>query len=166
MKRVASFVIFWCAITLSCMAQMPAQHQQRFSPERFEAELQEFITREAGLSAEEAARFFPLYKEMQDKQRQLFARQRGLGNEKPADDAGCLRVINERDDIDLELKRIQKNYHARFLEIFSASKLYDILKAEERFHRRVMRNWGRGSGQQGQQGQHQHRQWPQAPHQR
>lgn len=161
MRRITLIVLMWCTIAMTGMAQMP-QHRQQFSPERFEAEMQEFITREAGLSAQEASRFFPLYKEMQDKQRQLFARQRELSNVKPADDAGCLRVINERDDIDLELKRIQKNYHTRFLEIFAASKLYDILKAEERFYRRVMRNWGRPPGSQG----HHQRQWPQGQHQR
>lgn len=133
------------------LPQQSQQFQQRFSPERFEAQQQEFITREAHLTQQEAALFFPLYKEMQDKQRTLFGRQRELSRTKPTDEAGCLRVIKESDEIDLELKRIQQSYHTRFLELFSASKLYDILQAEERFQRHLMRSWGRGNGQQWQQ---------------
>ena len=134
-------------LSLSISAQgFGQQNQQRFSPEKFEADLQEYITKEAKLTPQEAGKFFPVYKEMQEKQRALFARQLELANVKPADEQGCMKVIKESDDIDLDLKRIQKNYHARFMEMMSASKVYDILKAEQNFHRRTMRNWGRTGG--------------------
>ena len=42
-----------------------AEEQQKFSPEKFQADLENFITNEAGLTAEEASKFFPLYREMQ-----------------------------------------------------------------------------------------------------
>ena len=49
---------------------MDAQNpHMRFNPERFEAEMEQFIVVQAGLSPTESAVFFPLYKEMQDKQR-------------------------------------------------------------------------------------------------
>ena len=117
---------------------------QRFSPERFQAQLEEFITKEANLTAQEAAAFFPIYKEMAEKQRAVFMRQRNVARVKPADEQGCLKAIKEQDEIDLELKRIQQTYHLRFLETLSASKVYDILRAEEKFHRNMMRSWGRG----------------------
>ena len=115
---------------------------------KFEAELQDFITKEAKLTPQEAAKFFPVYKEMQEKQRELFDRQRELAKVKPTDEQGCLKVIKESDEIDLNLKRIQQTYHQRFIELLSASKVYDILKAEQRFHRHMMKNWGRGNGEQ------------------
>lgn len=119
------------------------QGQQRFSPERFQQQLEEFITKEANLTAQEAATFFPIYKEMAEKQRAVFMRQRNVARVKPADEQGCLKAIKEQDEIDLELKRIQQTYHLRFLEVLSASKVYDILRAEEKFHRNMMRSWGR-----------------------
>lgn len=127
--------------------------------------MQEYITKEANLTPEDATKFFPLYKEMQDKQRKLFARQRELANVKPSDEQGCLNVIKESDEIDLELKRIQQNYHKRFISLLSASKLYDIMQAEQRFYRHLMRDWGRGGGQFGQFGGQfgQFGQWPQQP---
>jgi len=117
---------------------------QRFSPERFQAQLEEFITKEACLTTQEIAEFFPVYREMLEKQRAVFMRQRNVSRVKPADEQGCLKAIKEQDEIDLELKRIQQTYHLRFLEVLPASRVYDILRAEERFHRSMMRNWGRG----------------------
>lgn len=120
------------------------QQGQRFSPERFQQQLEEAITKEASLTPQEAAAFFPVYREMQEKQRAVFMRQRNVSRVKPADEQGCLKAIKEQDEIDLELKRIQQTYHLRFLETLPASRVYDILRAEEKFHRNMMRSWGRG----------------------
>ena len=116
--------------------------QQKFSPERFQAELEQYITKHACLTQKEAAKFFPIYKEMQCKQRAIFDRQRQLDKMKPADEKGCETAIRQRDEYDLELKRIQQTYHNKFLTVLSASKLYDVLKAENGFHRQKLRNAG------------------------
>ena len=123
------------------------QQTQKFSPEKFQADLEQFITKEACLTPQESAKFFPVYKEMQAKQRAVYDRQRQLGFGKPADEKGCEKAIRQRDEYDLELKRIQQTYHNKFLSIISASKLYDVLKAEDRFHRQMLRGWNAGAGQ-------------------
>lgn len=141
------------AMTLGMSAQNKNGDQQgneKFSPEKFDAALQAFITSEAHLSAQEAAKFFPVYKEMQQKQRAVFDRQRRLVKQKPDDEESCKKAITEHDEKDIELKRIQQCYHKRFMELLPASKVYDILKAEECFHRRAMRNWGRRDNHEGQ----------------
>ena len=120
------------------------QQTQKFSPEKFQADLEQFITKEACLTPQEAAKFFPIYKEMQSKQRAVYERQRQLGWGKPTDEKGCEKNIRQRDEYDLELKRIQQTYHNKFLSVISASKLYDVLKAEDRFHRQMLRGWNRG----------------------
>ena len=120
----------------------PNGQQQKFSPEKFDQELQAFITTEAKLTTQEAAKFFPVYKEMQAKQRGLYERQRKLVWTNPQDEASCLKAIRERDEIDLEMKRILQTYHNRFLETLPASKVYAIIQAEDRFHRRMMKRWG------------------------
>lgn len=132
------------AFTLTAGAQ--ENEQQKFSPEKFDAELQECITRDAKLTPQEAAKFFPLHKEMQVKQRALFERQRNVAP--PQDEASCLKAIRERDAIDLEMKRIQQTYHERFLEILPASKVLEIIKAEDRFHRHALKRFSRNKGQQ------------------
>ena len=143
MRRIHIILIALFA-AVSLYAQDNTQPQQRFSPEAFDAAMQDYITREAGLNVQEAAKIFPVYKEMMAKQREVFEKQRKMVRVKPQDEAGCLKAIKERDDYDLELKRIQQTYHNKFLELLPASKVYDILKAEDAFHRSFMRNWGRG----------------------
>lgn len=151
MKRTFILVFLTVfALIVSAQGKGKQNHhndQFKFSPEQFDADLQQFITTEAGLTPQEAARFFPVYREMQRKQRALYGQQRQQGNVKPQDEEGCQKMIRERDEIDLKLKYIQQTYHVKFLEILPATKVYDIIKAEDRFHRRMLRNWGRPAPQ-------------------
>ena len=128
-----------------CLADEPQNTTpQKFSPEKFQAEMEQFITQEAGLTAEEAARFFPIYREMQQKQRAVFAKMREEGRVKPTDDASCKKLVQKRDEVELEQKKIQQTYHNKFFTVLSASKVFDVLRAEDRFHRRAFTNWGQG----------------------
>ena len=124
------------AVNVCAQGQKP-----KFSPEQFDAELHQYIVQEAGLTHEEAMRFFPLYNELQFKLREVFAKQRMQAKVKPTDEEGCRKTVRERDRLELELKTIQQTYHNKFLEVLSASKVYDIIKAEDRFHRHKLRQW-------------------------
>ena len=149
MRHFLYLSLLMLSFSLSLLAQQNDQRgpQQRFSPEKFFQDLQQFIIQEARLTQQEADKFFPVYREMQQQQRPLYDRQRKLGREKPQCEQACLDAIKERDEIDVKLRQIQQTYHNRFLELLPASKVYDILKAEERFHRRMMRgNWGQMPG--------------------
>lgn len=158
--------LIYLLVSFMFTLNMNAQDQQKFSPEKFDAELHEFITSQAKLTPQEATKFFPIYKEMQGKQRAIYEKQRILGMQRPHDESSCLKAIRERDAIDLELKRIQQNYHEKFLEIMPASKLYEVLQAEDRFHRRMLRRFNRPNTQIPQMNQQNHNQnqrwnnWP------
>ena len=136
MKKLKSIVLLLFVLVAF---NAPAQEKRHFSPEKFDAELQQFIIQEAHLTTQESERFFPVYKEMQRKQRSLYDRQRRQGKNKPQDEAGCQKAIQEHDNIDIELKRIQQTYHNKFLDILPASKVYDVIRAEDRFHRRMLK---------------------------
>lgn len=122
-----------------CLHAQEGNGPQRFSPDKFDAELRQFITSEAKLTEQEAAKFFPVYKEMQAKQRVVFGRQKSLVVSKPEGEKACLEAIRQRDENDLEMKRIQQTYHEKFLELLPASKVYAILRAEVMFHRRMLK---------------------------
>ena len=117
-----------------------AQGHNRFNPAKFKADLEKFITVEACLTPREAAAFFPLYNELNNKQRVLYDKIRELRRMKPADEERCKKVIAEIDQLEIEIKQLQSNYNARFLSVISASKLFDVIKAESKFHRQAMRN--------------------------
>ena len=142
MKKI---LISMMCLLLGVVAQ--AQEVRKFSPEKFQAEMEQFITKEAGLTAEEAAKFFPLYREMLQKQRAIFEKVRKEGFTKPVDDATCRKLVERRDACELEQKKIQQTYHQKFFSVISPSKVFDVLIAEERFHRRAFRNWGQGNRQ-------------------
>ena len=123
-------------------AQQP--QQQRFSPEKFQADMEAYITKEACLTPKEASAFFPLYREMQKKQRALYSQMQAEGMIKPASEEACKKLIQKRDQVELELKAIQQTYHNKFFSVMPASKVWDVMKAEDRYHRGMFRNWGRG----------------------
>ena len=135
---------FASLLLLLCVLASGAQEKNKngFSTEKFRAEIEQFITKEACLTPKEASKFFPVYDEMNRKKRNIFDNMRKLSKRKPADDAGCREVIRKCDKMDLELKKIQQTYHEKFLSIIPASKLFDVIKAEEKFHRRML-NRGR-----------------------
>ena len=60
MKRL--LLVLTLSIVLS--ETFAQQKQKRFTPERFQAELEQYITQKAGLLPKEAAKFFPVYREM------------------------------------------------------------------------------------------------------
>jgi hypothetical protein len=119
-----------------------ASAQEKFSPEKFQAELEQFIAKEAALTKEESDKFFPLYREMQQKQRAVYQQMKALGRNKPADEAGCKQAVQKRDELELEQRRILQTYHNKFFTVLPASKVYDVIIAETRFHRRALRNFG------------------------
>lgn len=140
MKKVVAITVMLLVLAVTAEAQ---QQHKRFSPEQFDTELQQFIVQEAHLTPQESASFFPVYKEMRQKQHKLYDQQRRQGKIKPQDEAGCLKAIQEHDNIDVELKRIQQTYHNKFLDILPASKVYDVIKAEDHFHRRMLKRWSK-----------------------
>ena len=139
------FATLWLAFMLLVLVALPlsAQGPMKFNPEKFKADLQQFITLEACLTPHEAAAFFPLYDELNNKQRVLYDKIRELKRMKPVDEERCKKAIVEIDQLEIEIKQLQSNYHARFLGILPASKLYDVIKAEGKFHRQAMRNAAR-----------------------
>lgn len=143
--------LFSIAVLLLSVMSVTAHDPQKFSPEKFQADMEQFITKEASLTAEEAAKFFPLYREMQQKQRAVWNQMKDLGRNKPADEAACKQAVQKRDELELEQRRIIQTYHNKFFKVLPASKVYDVIIAENKFHRFAIRNFG-----QGQQGNRKH----------
>ena len=137
MKKLLVFAILMLMVALGASAE----EQQKFSPEKFQADLEQYITTEAGLTNEEAAKFFPLYREMQQKQRVVYNKMHELFK-LPHDEASCKRAVQRRDQLEIELKQIAQTYHNKFLRVLPASKVIGTIIAEDKFHRRAFRKLG------------------------
>ena len=137
MKKLLVFAVLMLMVVLGASAE----EQQKFSPEKFQADLEHYITTEAGLTNEEAAKFFPLYREMQQKQRVVYNKMHELFK-LPHDEASCKRAVQRRDQLEIELKQIAQTYHNKFLRVLPASKVIGTIIAEDKFHRRAFRKFG------------------------
>ena len=131
---ICTFLAFCLSL---CVAD--AQGMKHFDPAKFQADLEQFITVEACLTPSEAAAFFPLYREMTRKQRALYEQMREDRRVNPDSEEAAKQAISEHDRIEIEIKQLQANYHARFIGIITARKLYKVIKAEGKFHRMAMK---------------------------
>ena len=68
MKKLIVLLVMMCSLAPVLWAADGCN--QRLSPAEFRARQKAYITEKAGLTKEEAARFFPLYFELQDKKKE------------------------------------------------------------------------------------------------
>ena len=136
MKKFFLLSVF-CLFALVMNAQQ--EKRQKFDPAKFEADLEQYITKEAALTHQEAAQFMPIYREMRSKQRACFDEMRSLAKTNSNDDKACRETIEKKDKVDIEVKEIQQNYHQKFMKVLAPSKVQRVIAAEERFHRQAFK---------------------------
>lgn len=122
--------------------------EQRLTKEEFRAKQQAYITEKAGLTSEEAAAFFPLYFELQDRKQRLNEEAWALLREGKKDDVSEERyeeILNGVYEARISSDRLEKNYFGKFKDILSCKKIYLVQQAEMRFHRDLLKGM-RGKG--------------------
>ena len=136
MKTTVLMILMLCTFGVA-----NGQHKKRppFDPAKFEADLEQFITVNACLSPSQAASFFPVYRQMMKKQRALFDEMRRLRMINPKDNEACEEAIRKQDELVIQIKQLQQEYHGRFLMMLPANKVLSIIKAEEKFHRQIFK---------------------------
>lgn len=123
------------------------EEQKKFDPERYQRELEEYITKEACLCKNEAQAFFPLLREMQQKQRAIYNKMKVFNKEAFSDNKAAEAVIIAYDERELQIKQLQQQYHKKFVKVVPATKVLKAIRAEERFNRNMMRNMSRNRHQ-------------------
>ena len=118
-----------------------AQEQRKFSPEQFEADMEAYIVREAELTPQESASFFPLLRQMHEKQRKLMGQMHQCRKETPANDKAAADAVRRCDELSIKMKQIEQKYHEKMLKELSATKVRNAINAENRFHRKMMKGW-------------------------
>lgn len=149
MKRYI-LTAFAALFALVAWAQTQEKGKPRFDPQLFQRHMEAELTRQSGLTPEEAKVFFPLYEEMKEKQRCIGMQIRQLMNQENLDDAACSYNIAQIKKLQLETNEIEQTYYKRFVEIVPACKVFKIMKAEDDFHRRMVQgqHYQRRSGKQ------------------
>lgn len=140
MKK-AAIIVLTLIISLAVNAQGP---KRKFDPVLFEREMEQYITKEASLSVYESSVFFPLYREMMGKQRVIFGQMKRYRFIDVQDNEACADAIAQQDALDIKMKELQQEYHRKFMKVLPVGKVFQIIKAEARFHRQAFRRAARG----------------------
>lgn len=159
-------LIWMIVLALGCATMMAAgtnpvtdkprcEQQKRLTPQEFRTRQQEFITENARLTPQEAAKFFPLYFELQDRKKQLNDeawQQIRKGKNKDLSEKEYDEILSAMYDARIAADRLDKTYYDRFKKILPCSKLYQVQRAEMRFHRELVKGMHRKNRQAEQQG--------------
>ena len=137
MKNILIIVV-WCLLGGSVFAQGKLTDEKR---KEFDAQKVAFFTRELDLSPAEAAVFWPLYNEMQKKNREIEGKMRKGFHEvkdtKGMKEADYKEAIGKMLALEEEMQEIKKEYYQRMLAVLPASKIWKLGEAERKFHRQL-----------------------------
>ena len=139
-KWIVLFSMILCSISL---VRATDKVNQQMSPAEFRAKQQAFITEQAGLTKEEAAKFFPGYFELQDRKKQLNDEIWNLMKKGRAEDvteAQYNEILEGVYDARIASDRLDKTYYEKFKKILTCEQIYYVQRAEMRFHRELLKN--------------------------
>ena len=126
-----------CLILLSLPVLTLTAQNRRMDMADYEKRKKEFVLKEAGLSKEEADRYFPLTNELTKKKFELHRRHREkverIKENSNISEAEYRKMLEE--DVDMKMKEaaLEKEYYGKFEKLLTPEKLYRAQQAEKRF---------------------------------
>lgn len=127
------FMLFTTVLTSAVFAQ-----ERKMNVADFEKRKMEYIKKEAGLTDEEAQKFFPIFNELTQKKFSLHKGHRDIiekiKNEKNSiTDEEYKRMLENDTEVKLKEAELDKAYSSKLEEVLSPEKLYKAQQAERRF---------------------------------
>jgi len=138
---IKTYILTVCLACFSFTIQAQSR-RGHFSPEEFNARQQAFITDYADLTADEAAKFFPLYYELQSRKRDLHSQNRKMfkeGKNPITTDKKYKEIVENSINNRIEAEKLDYIYFKQFLKILSPKKIYAVECAEIAFNREVLK---------------------------
>lgn len=149
MKRLIILLLIICGVT-PLLRATDGCNQERLSQAEFRAKQKAFITEQAGLTKEEAAKFFPVYFELQNEKKVLSDKVWDLlrkGKDEKTTEAQYAEILDGVYNNRLASDKLEKAYYEKFKKILSYKKIYLVQKAEMRFHRELLKGMNRKGGE-------------------
>lgn len=138
-QRLATLLILlWIGIS------MQAQDKKKpgFSKEEFRARQESYLAEKAELTKEEAAKFFPVYFELQDRKKAVNDegwKQIHKGKNPKTTEAEYEQIIDNIVKARIDADKLDLEYLQKFKKILSAKKIYKVQRAEMRYHRDILK---------------------------
>lgn len=144
MKKLIALLVLLCGfMPLLWAADGCEQHLSR---EEFRTKQKAYIIEQAKLTKEEAAKFFPIYFELQDKKKKLNDESWNLMRKGKDDETteAQYKEINEKiAENRIAADQLDKIYLGKFNKILSSKKIFLVQRAEMRFHREMIKGMHR-----------------------
>lgn len=137
-------IIIACCLAVAATTTAWGQQKgkQKLGQDEFRARQMEFITREAELTPEEAARFFALYFELQEK-KQVLGKKALKAIRKENDpnlgETDYERLMDEAYEARIQTAQLEKEYYLRYKQAIPIRKLFLVHKAEMKFKRHMLK---------------------------
>lgn len=132
------------------MAFLSAQAQGKkecLSKEQFREKQKQYFVDKAGLTKDEAAKFFPLYFELQDKKfsynKEMWSKIRKTKEGKNITDAEYSRLTEDVIKTHITIDELELEYLRKYKKVLSPKKIYDIQRAEMKFSRELLKGAGK-----------------------
>lgn len=151
MKKLLLCIMMIGLLPLSLLAQNNSNNRGgeiRLSREEFQKRHEAYLTKYAELTAEEAAKFFPIYNELEKRKQELndqsFKAMRETWG-KELDEAKYKELLEGMSANAIAVESLERTYLDRFKEVISYKKIFKIKEAESRFRQDLVRGM-RGPG--------------------
>lgn len=121
--------------------------RKSFDPTEFRMRMERFIIQEAGITSDEAAKFFPIFHEMKEKQMKIGRQIMDLKKQKKPSqmtDKECTETVLEIESLKVEQAEVGASYTKKLCKAISSKKVFRALNAEDRFHRMMLRDFRKG----------------------
>ena len=132
------------------MAFLSVQAQEKkecLSKEQFREKQKQYFVDKAGLTKDEAAKFFPLYFELQDKKfsynKEMWGKIRKAKEGKNITDAEYSRLTEDVIKTRITIDELELEYLRKYKKVLSPKKIYDIQRAEMKFSRELLKGAGK-----------------------
>lgn len=140
------FVII-IAMLISCLAIQAQDKKECMSKEQFRERQKQYLVEKAELTQEEAAKFFPLYFELQDKKfsynKDMWDKIRKAKDGNNVTDAEYSRITEDVIKTRLTIDELELEYLGKYKKVLSPKKIYNIQRAEMKFSRELLKGAGK-----------------------
>lgn len=136
-------IILFAAFVLGTATSMAfGNKEEGMGANEFKRQHQKFICEQAKLTPKEAAAFFPIYDECQEKKRKLNNQIWDLRKEargKDLNEKEYQHILEKIANLRIQIDELDKNYLPIYKKVLPYKKIFDVQGAESRFHREMLR---------------------------
>jgi Spy/CpxP family protein refolding chaperone len=147
MKNILKITLLMFFISLSTSAQNGAIREKlQQKKDQVKSMKIAFITNELKLTPDEAAKFWPLFNEFEDKQKVI--RQNKIKNyidrsqnAEKMSEKDAQNLLNQMEAAEEELHQLRKNFVANLKGVLPATKILQLKGAEEEFSKKLLQQY-------------------------